>query len=92
MFFFATLYVQNVLGYTPLEAGLAFLPVTAGIIIGAGLAQQLVPRLGVREVPIVGMPIAAVGPVLFSACVPVDGTYVADLLAGLHARRRSGWA
>jgi hypothetical protein len=47
-FFFATLYVQEILGYSPLEAGLAFLPVTAGIGIGAGIAQQLVKRIGVR--------------------------------------------
>src|SRR3954468_781581 len=40
MFFFVTLYVQQILGYSPLKAGLAFLPVTAGIIIGAGIAQQ----------------------------------------------------
>ena len=36
MFFFASLYVQEILGYSPLRAGLAFLPVTAGIVIGAG--------------------------------------------------------
>ncbi len=41
MFFFASLYVQEILGYSPLRAGLAFLPVSAGIIVGAGLAQQL---------------------------------------------------
>ena len=45
MFYFNTLYLQRVLGYTPLEAGLAFLPFTAGIIIGAGLSQRLVPML-----------------------------------------------
>ena len=43
MFFFNTLYLQRVLGYSPLEAGLAFLPFTAGIIVGAGLSQALVP-------------------------------------------------
>ena len=42
MFYFASLYVQEVLGYSPLKAGLAFLPVTGGIVVGAGLAQQLV--------------------------------------------------
>ena len=46
MFFFASLYVQEILGYSPLKAGLAFLPVTAGIMVGAGLAQQLIKRLG----------------------------------------------
>ena len=48
-FFFASLYVQQVLGYSPIEAGLAFLPVTVGIGVGAGLAQQLVKRIDVRR-------------------------------------------
>ena len=56
MFYFNTLYLQRVLGYSALEAGLAFLPFTAGIIIGAGLSQSLVPKLGAREVPLIGMP------------------------------------
>ena len=47
-FFFSSLYVQQILGYSPLEAGLAFLPVTVGIGLGAGIAQQLVKRIGVR--------------------------------------------
>ena len=47
-FFFSSLYVQQILGYSPLEAGLAFLPVTLGIGLGAGIAQQLVKRIGVR--------------------------------------------
>ena len=81
-FFFATLYVQQILGYSPLEAGLAFLPVTVGIGIGAGLAQQLVKAFGVRAVAIVGMVIAAVGLFVLSR-VPVDGTYLANLLPGL---------
>ena len=48
MFFFASLYVQQILGYSPLEAGLAFLPVSLGIIAGAGLSQQLIQRIGVK--------------------------------------------
>jgi predicted MFS family arabinose efflux permease len=81
-FFFATLYVQNVLGYSPLKAGFAFLPVTLGIGIGAGLAQQLVKAIGVRAVTVVGMLIAAGGLFVLSR-VPVDGSYVANLLPGL---------
>jgi EmrB/QacA subfamily drug resistance transporter len=81
-FFFSTLYVQNILGYSPIEAGFAFLPVAFGIGIGAGLAQQLVKRIGVRAVTIVGMLIAACGLFVLSR-VPVDGTYVANLLPGL---------
>jgi EmrB/QacA subfamily drug resistance transporter len=82
MFFFASLYVQNVLGYSPLRAGLAFLPVTACIIIGAGLSQQLIKRAGVRVVAGIGMALAATGLVVLSR-IPVDGTYVANLLPGL---------
>jgi EmrB/QacA subfamily drug resistance transporter len=82
MFFFASIYVQEVLGYTPLTAGLAFLPVTAGIIAGAGLSQQLIRRVGVRAVGVAGMAIAAVGLLILSR-VPVAGTYLGDLLPGL---------
>ena len=70
MFFFASIYVQEVLGYTPLKAGLAFLPVTAGIIVGAGLSQQLIKRAGVRAVGVVGMAIGAAGLLVLSR-VPV---------------------
>jgi len=82
MFFFNTLYVQRVLGYSPLEAGLAFLPFTLGIIIGAGLAQPLLPRLGPREVPVIGSLIGAAGLLLFLRLSP-DSTYLADLLPGI---------
>jgi EmrB/QacA subfamily drug resistance transporter len=82
MFYFNTLYLQRVLGYTALEAGLAFLPFTAGIIIGAGLSQTLVPKLGARTVPLIGMPLAIAGLLLFLRLQP-DGSYVTDLLPGI---------
>jgi EmrB/QacA subfamily drug resistance transporter len=82
MFYFNTLYLQRVLDYSALEAGLAFLPFTAGIIIGAALSQTLVPKLGAREVPLIGMPMAIVGLLLFMRLEP-DGTYVTDLLPGI---------
>ena len=82
MFYFNTLYLQRVLGYSALEAGLAFLPFTAGIIIGAGLSQGLVAKLGAREVPLIGMPMAIVGLLLFVRLQP-DGSYVTDLLPGI---------
>ncbi len=82
MFFFNTLYVQRVLGFSPIQAGLAFLPFTAGIIIGAGLAQRLVPALGAREVPLIGMGLAVVGLLLFLRLQP-DGRYVVDLLPAM---------
>jgi EmrB/QacA subfamily drug resistance transporter len=82
MFFFASLYVQEILGYSPLKAGLAFLPVTGGIVVGAGLAQQLIKRAGIRNVAVFGIGLATVGMVVLAG-VPVHGTYAADLLPGL---------
>lgn len=82
MFFFASIYVQEVLGYSALRAGLAFLPVTAGIIAGAGLSQQFIRRVGVRAVGLTGMTIAAAGLIVLSR-IPVHGTYLGDLLPGL---------
>jgi EmrB/QacA subfamily drug resistance transporter len=82
MFFFNTLYMQRVLGYSALEAGLAFLPFTGGIIIGAGLSQALVAKVGARELPLVGMTMAVAGMLLFMRLEP-DGSYVTDLLPGI---------
>jgi EmrB/QacA subfamily drug resistance transporter len=82
MFFFASLYVQEILGYSPLKAGLAFLPVTLGIIVGAGFAQQLIKRLGVRVVSIIGITLAGAGMLVLTQ-LPVHGSYVGNLLVGL---------
>ena len=84
MFFFATLYLQNILGYSPLETGFAFLPVTAGIIIGATAAQQLIPRAGVRPVMLSGLALAAAGLGLLAATTKVGGDYM-GVLGGLLA-------
>src|SRR4029079_3982091 len=64
MFFFNTLYIQKVLGYGPLKAGLAFLPFTAGIMVSAGLASRFAPRVGVRPVAAVGMVVSILGMLL----------------------------
>ncbi|MBV8956765.1 MAG: MFS transporter [Solirubrobacterales bacterium] len=82
MFFFASLYVQEILGYSPLRAGLAFLPVTAGIVVGAGIAQQMIRRVGVRNVAVAGITLATVGMVVLTQ-LPVHGSYAGDLLTGL---------
>ncbi len=82
MFYFASLYVQEVLGYSPLKAGLAFLPVTAGIMIGAAVAQQLIKRIGLRNVSVIGTTLAALGMLVLTQ-LPVHGSYVSDLLTGL---------
>jgi EmrB/QacA subfamily drug resistance transporter len=81
-FYFNTLYLQRVLGFSALEAGLAFLPFTAGIIIGAGLSQRLVPALGAREVPLIGMGLAVIGMLLFLRLQP-GGDYLTDFLPGV---------
>jgi EmrB/QacA subfamily drug resistance transporter len=82
MFFFNSLYLQRVLSYGPLKAGLAFLPFTAGIMVSAGLASKFAPRIGVRPITVVGMLVSIVG-LLLLARVPADGTYVADVLPSI---------
>jgi EmrB/QacA subfamily drug resistance transporter len=82
MFFFVTLYLQTVLGYSPVETGLAYLPVCVGAGLGAGLGSQLIARTGTRPLTVGGALVGAVGVALLSR-VPVDGSYVADLLPGL---------
>jgi EmrB/QacA subfamily drug resistance transporter len=83
MFFFASLYVQRILGYSPLKAGLAFLPVTFGIIAGATLASTvLIRRLGVKPTVVGGMSLAAAGLVVLAVTTKVDGSYL-GILFGL---------
>jgi EmrB/QacA subfamily drug resistance transporter len=82
MFFFLTLYMQTVLGYSPIQAGAAYLPLTLGVGIAAGISSQLLVRTGTRPVIIAGSLIAA-GGVYWLSRIPVDGTYLSDLLPGL---------
>jgi EmrB/QacA subfamily drug resistance transporter len=82
MFFLSTLYLQNVLGYSALETGVGFLPISAGIVIGSGLAQQLIRRAGVKPVLVTGMTVTAIGLATLASTTAVDGTYM-RLLAGL---------
>jgi EmrB/QacA subfamily drug resistance transporter len=82
-FFLSALYLQLVLGFSPLEVGLAFLP--ANLIMGAfslGLSAKLVMRFGVRVPIATGMLLVATGLALF-ARAPVDGSFVADVLPGM---------
>ncbi|MBJ7355596.1 MAG: MFS transporter [Thermoleophilaceae bacterium] len=82
MFYFASLYVQQILGYDPLQAGAAFLPVSFGIMLGAVISQQLIGRFGVKAVVMPGMALASIGLIILASTTKVDGTYLA-LLAGL---------
>ncbi|TQC45528.1 DHA2 family efflux MFS transporter permease subunit [Rhodococcus sp. WS4] len=82
MFFFLTLYMQNVLGYSPMQTGAAYLPLCLGVAVAAGISSQLLTRTGTRPVVVVGALVAAAGLYLLSR-IPVDGSYLADLLPGL---------
>src|SRR5215204_786595 len=79
MFFFVSLYMQLVLGYDALEAGLAYLPLAVGIIVSAGVASSLVTKVGFKPVLIAGLVLTAIGLVWFSQ-VSVGGNYVGDIL------------
>jgi EmrB/QacA subfamily drug resistance transporter len=81
MFFLLTLYMQQVLGYSPLKTGIGYLLVATVIVISAGASQALVTKIGVRTVLATGMALTAAGLVYFSQ-VSVGGSYVADLAPG----------
>jgi len=92
MFFFVSLYMQQVLGYDALKAGLAYLPLAFGIIVSAGVASQLVTRVGFKPTLIAGLLLTAGGLIWFSQVSP-DGKYVADVLpASLLAAAGLGFA
>jgi EmrB/QacA subfamily drug resistance transporter len=77
--YFETLYMQHVLGYSPLRAGLAFLPQTVLIAAGAQVTARLVPRWGPRPLIVLGTLVAAAG-LGWLAQISVSSTFVADLL------------
>ncbi|MDT0392588.1 MFS transporter [Streptomyces sp. DSM 41921] len=79
MFFYIVLFVQNVLGYTPIEAGLAFLPVTVVIALGAGLSQRFLPVLGPKPFMVVGSALAMIG-LAWQALISSDSSYVGGVL------------
>ncbi len=82
-FFLSALYLQLVLGYSPLEVGLAFLP--GNLVMGAmsiGLSAMLVMRFGIRLPLAAGLGLAAIGLLLF-ARAPVDGNFVVDVLPAM---------
>ncbi|MEV6561466.1 MFS transporter [Nocardia sp. NPDC051756] len=82
MFFFLTLYMQNVLGYSALKTGLVYLPLTFGVGIGAGGSTKLIPLIGTRPLIVGGCVLASVGVFLLSR-LPVDGEFLTDLLPGM---------
>ena len=81
MFFFLSLYMQEVLGYSPLRTGFAYLLVAVTIIISAGASQVLVTRFGPRSVLATGMALLSLGLLWFTQ-VSVGGSYLVDLVPG----------
>jgi EmrB/QacA subfamily drug resistance transporter len=81
MFLMLTLYMQQVLGYSAMKTGLAYLAVAGTAIVWSGVAGQLVTRVGVKPVLVVGMTMLTAG-LLYFTQVSVGGSYVGDLLPG----------
>jgi EmrB/QacA subfamily drug resistance transporter len=79
MFFFISLYMQQVLGYDALKAGFAYLPLALTIIVSAGVASQLVTRLGFKPVLVGGLLLVAAGLAWFGQ-VSVDGSFTGSIL------------
>jgi EmrB/QacA subfamily drug resistance transporter len=79
MFFFISLYMQQVLGYTPIHAGLSYLPLALMIIIAAGLGGQLVTRFGFKPILATGMLCVALGLAWFSR-ISANGGFLTDIL------------
>jgi EmrB/QacA subfamily drug resistance transporter len=82
VFFYLTLYMQNVLGYSAIQTGAAYLPLCFAIGIAAGISSQLLSRIGTRPVIVVGAVIAA-GGMYWLSRIPVHGSFLSDLLPGM---------
>jgi EmrB/QacA subfamily drug resistance transporter len=82
MFFFGSLYLQDVRGYDPLETGLAFLPMTAAIVIGSAMAQMFIRHFGVKPVLLGGLATATAG-LAFMTGIQADSDYVTGFLPGI---------
>jgi EmrB/QacA subfamily drug resistance transporter len=81
MFFFLSLYMQQVLGYSALRSGFAYLLVAIVIIIAAAASQALVTRFGVKSILTIGMTLLTLGLLWFTQ-IDVDGSYALDLVPG----------
>lgn len=80
MFFFISLYLQQVLDFSALQAGLSYLPLSAAIIMSAGAASQLVTRVGPKPVLVTGLVLTTLGLLLFTQ-VSAGGSFAGDVLA-----------
>ena len=79
MFLFLVYYMQGTLGYSAVKSGLAFLPFSVGVVVGAGAASGLLPRFGPRPLMVGGTALAAVGMLLFMQ-ISVQGSYLTTVL------------
>ncbi|MDN3297851.1 MFS transporter [Streptomyces ficellus] len=79
MWFFMTVYAQNVLGYSPLAAGLALVPSSVSVIVGSKLAPRLMPTTGARNLAVIGTLVAASG-FGWQSMMDAHGTYVTTIL------------
>jgi EmrB/QacA subfamily drug resistance transporter len=79
MFFFMTLFVQDVWHYSPVRSGVSYLPMVAGIFLGAGLSSNLVARIGARPLLIIG-PAFAAGGMFWMSRITEHSTYAGGLL------------
>jgi EmrB/QacA subfamily drug resistance transporter len=80
MFFFISLYLQDVLGFSAIKTGLSYLPLAVGIIISAGVGSQLVTRIGFKPVLITGLLLIAAALLWFSRVPAPGGSFSADVL------------
>ncbi len=80
MWFFVSLYLQQVLGYSPIKAGLSFLPMTLCIVAGSTLASRAVIRIGAKPLLVAGMVTMTAGLLLFTQ-ISAHGSYLGDMLA-----------
>ena len=79
MWFFLSLYLQQVRGYSPLLTGLIFLPMTLVMVAGSALVSRIMIRFGPRTLQVVGMMLLTAGMLLFSR-ISVDGSYLGQML------------
>lgn len=79
MFLFLVYYMQGTLHYSAVKSGLAFLPFSVGVVVGAAAASSLLPRIGPRPLMVGGTAAAAVGMALFTQ-ITVDGSYLTTVL------------
>ncbi|MBT2467277.1 MFS transporter [Streptomyces sp. ISL-66] len=79
MFFFIVQFVQNVLGFSPIQSGIGFLPVTVAIVTAAGISQRLLPRFGPKPFMVIGSALTGTG-LAWLTFIETDSSYVSGVL------------